>query len=414
LRIIDKQTLRHNHISLTKTHADNRQKHTPLFCANRAIMAMKINNLLTNFPRQFFIGYSFLYLTLMVAKLTADSMSTLSPTMASDRAIGMMRQLGVAPTPKHYSIFFSCMCGSPVALVKEIESLIERKASLSAEVLEKLYFDHLSETQVHAVQESASNAKKILAEMMATVATFTGVTQNASEGMEKQLEQLSDGELTEETLRQMAQAVIHGAKSIKSSSDVVQEKLEAAQKEVVALRENLTRATEESEKDFLTGCYNRKSFDKHIAEAIKDSIEKDAPLTLLMIDVDHFKNFNDQYGHQIGDEVLKIVAKSLTDSVKGMDMVARYGGEEFTVILPKTPIKGGLIVAEGIRNMIASKEVKRRSTGENYGRITVSLGVATYRPGQDTMQSLIKRADAALYRSKHSGRNRVTSENAPE
>lgn len=341
-------------------------------------------------------------------------MSAPSPTLASERAIGMMRQLNVPPTPKNYSIFFACMCGSPVELVKEIEVLVEKKADLTPEVLDKLYLDYLAESNVHAVQDMAASAKKILAEMVATVATFTGATQNASEGMSKQLEQLNEGELTEDKLRQMAQTVINSAKTIKGSSDAVQEKLVVAQQEVSSLRENLTRATEESERDFLTGCYNRKAFDKRLAAAIEDSASASAPLTLLMLDIDHFKKFNDSYGHQIGDEVLKIVVKSLTDSVKGMDIVARFGGEEFAVILPKTPMAGGLIVAEGIRTMIASKEVKRRSTGENYGRITVSIGVASLHHGKDSMDTLIARADAALYRSKNSGRNRVTSENAPE
>ena len=112
--------------------------------------------------------------------------------------------------------------------------------------------------------------------------------------------------------------------------------------------------------------------------------------------------------------MLKIVAKTLTDSVKGMDTVSRFGGEEFAVILPRTPIGGGMIVAETIRKTIASKELKRKSTGEHYGQVTISLGVASYRHHHDTPQTLIKRADDALYRSKKAGRNRVTQENLSE
>jgi len=108
--------------------------------------------------------------------------------------------------------------------------------------------------------------------------------------------------------------------------------------------------------------------------------------------------------------VLKIVAKNLTDSVKGKDTVARYGGEEFSVILPDTQINGAMIVADMIRKAIASKELKRRDTGENYGVITVSIGVGKFRPDSDDADKLIERADKALYRSKYSGRNRVTQE----
>jgi diguanylate cyclase len=109
---------------------------------------------------------------------------------------------------------------------------------------------------------------------------------------------------------------------------------------------------------------------------------------------------------------LKIVSRVLTDSVKGIDTVARYGGEEFAVILPRTPIGGGMIVAENIRKLIAGREFKNRVSGQYYGVITLSAGVAAFRTHgvDDSPTALVKRADAAMYRSKHAGRNRVTQE----
>lgn len=337
-------------------------------------------------------------------------MASPSPTTASERALALMRQLNVAPTPRNYHVFFACVSGVPVALSIEVEMMVNSKAPFTEEALERLYQTHLAGAESNIVEDTTTNVKKILAEMMETMASFTGATQEVSKKMAAELGDLNSGELTPEKLKRMASAVVDGAKSIKSSSDAIEKKLEVAQQEVVALKENLTKATEESEKDFLTGCYNRKAFDKRVKETISDANLNSGALALLMIDVDHFKSFNDNYGHQIGDEVLKIVAKALTDSVKGMDIVARYGGEEFAVILPRTPVGGGMIVAEGIRKMIASKELKRRSTGESYGAITVSIGVAAFRANVDTPEQLIKRADEALYRSKKSGRNRVTQE----
>ena len=119
--------------------------------------------------------------------------------------------------------------------------------------------------------------------------------------------------------------------------------------------------------------------------------------------------FNDTWGHQTGDQVLRLVAMTLKSNIKGKDIAARYGGEEFAAVLPSTDMNGALIVAENVRRAIQAKELLKRSTNEKLGRITASFGVATYRPG-DTPASLIERADRCLYAAKHSGRNRVFSE----
>jgi diguanylate cyclase len=132
-----------------------------------------------------------------------------------------------------------------------------------------------------------------------------------------------------------------------------------------------------------------------------------------MTDIDRFKAFNDTYGHLTGDQVLRLAAMCVRQNVKGQDIAARYGGEEFAVILPRTTLGQALTVADQIRRGVMSKELMKRSTNENLGRITVSIGVAAYRPG-DTGQTLIERADACLYAAKRTGRNKVMCETDPE
>jgi diguanylate cyclase len=132
-----------------------------------------------------------------------------------------------------------------------------------------------------------------------------------------------------------------------------------------------------------------------------------------MTDIDHFKTFNDNYGHLIGDQVLRLVAMSLRQNVKGQDITARYGGEEFAVVLPNTVLRSAITLGDQIRRVVMNKELMKRSTGENLGRVTISVGVASLRAG-DTPQSLIERADICLYAAKRSGRNRVISEADPE
>jgi diguanylate cyclase len=166
--------------------------------------------------------------------------------------------------------------------------------------------------------------------------------------------------------------------------------------------------TTEAEKDFLTGLFNRKALDTKLGANIETSLALRVPLCMLMIDIDHFKQFNDNFGHLVGDEVVKIVARTLKETVKGKDIVARYGGEEFCVLLPDTPLGGGMVVAENIRKNIAAKELKRKDTGANYGQISVSIGVALHR-ATDTIPTFLKRADTALYDAKKAGRNCVKS-----
>lgn len=326
-----------------------------------------------------------------------------------ERAMAMMNSLRVLPTPQNYSIFFACAAGQPSALIKEIDKAIAEKKPFTEEMLERLYTNHIGDAQARAMRDSAVDAKRILSEIMQNVTVFAGTTTAISQEVSQQLQGM-DEELSEEVVRLLANTLIEGAQTMKNSSDSMTERLAGAQREIAELRENLARAMVEAERDFLTGVYNRKAFDKRLNDAMITAKNEETQLTLLMLDIDHFKHFNDNFGHLIGDEVLKIVAKTLTDTLKGMDCVARFGGEEFAVILPKTPIGGGMVVAEAIRKSIASKELKRKTTGENFGVITVSIGVSLFRVDSDSPASFIARADEALYRSKNAGRNRVTQE----
>jgi diguanylate cyclase len=132
-------------------------------------------------------------------------------------------------------------------------------------------------------------------------------------------------------------------------------------------------------------------------------------LCLVMIDIDHFKRFNDTYGHPMGDQVLRLVARVIADNVKGRDTPARYGGEEFAVILPNTSLADAATVAEQLRRAVSKRRVTRRDTMQDLGSVTMSLGVSQFRPGEQ-LQHFIDRADAALYQAKRAGRDRVLSE----
>ncbi|MBA4373252.1 MAG: hypothetical protein C0402_10395 [Thermodesulfovibrio sp.] len=158
--------------------------------------------------------------------------------------------------------------------------------------------------------------------------------------------------------------------------------------------------------DGLTGLHNHRVFREKLHEEIERSRRYSRDISLLMLDIDHFKNFNDTYGHQAGDTVLRAVSALIQNNIRTTDFEARYGGEEFAVILPETSGSQARIVAERLRTSIAGY-VLDLGGGEQQ-RVTVSLGYATFPPDADTDEMLIKKADEMLYASKHHGRNRVT------
>lgn len=332
----------------------------------------------------------------------------------ADKAMELLRAFAVSPIPKHYAVFYAYAAGQPTELIKEIDLLSAKKQPFTDDVLNSLYNEHIGGPQSRAVQDVAANTRRLLSEMVHNIGAFTGTAHGVSQELADKIEHI-ENPMSEEAIRMMSKSIIDGALAMVTSSETVAKQLAGAQNEIAQLRENLAKATTESERDFLTGCFNRKAFERRLQQAVEEAEKDDGELTLLMLDIDHFKQFNDNFGHLIGDNVLKVVAHTLTDSVKGIDTVARYGGEEFAIILPRTPIGGGMIVAEAIRKLIASREFKNRTTGEQYGVVTLSIGVAAFRTrAQDNPTNLIRRADAALYRSKHAGRNRVTQENLSE
>src|SRR5690606_13720823 len=170
----------------------------------------------------------------------------------------------------------------------------------------------------------------------------------------------------------------------------------------LSLRERLRL---QSIRDPLTGLFNRRYLEESAAREIARCERRDCPLSLMMLDIDHFKAFNDVHGHAGGDALLARFGKLLAEHSRGEDIACRYGDEEFTLILPEAPAEAAMQRAGAIRSAVEAMRVQHM--GRELPQVTVSIGVATFPANGNTPEALMRAADEALYRAKHEGRNRV-------
>jgi diguanylate cyclase len=241
--------------------------------------------------------------------------------------------------------------------------------------------------------------------ILSEVAELTGQTEEYESFVSNSVNMLSEDASVQE-IKNVISKIIAKTKTLGKSRKTIRHKLEETTEALEVLKKDFERVKTEASVDFLTGVPNRRAFNDSLMLLAKEAASDGRDLSVLLIDIDHFKRFNDEYGHLLGDEVLKFVAKKIKEIVRGRDFLARFGGEEFAVILPQTHLAGAQVVAESIRSFFAKTPLKAVSTSRNLGIITVSIGVACYR-ANDPSEGFIKRSDQALYLAKNAGRNRV-------
>ena len=335
-------------------------------------------------------------------------------TMAfAEVALGQIKSLRQTAVPRNYEIWYVYATGYNPPLNKIINETLSRNGKLTEADLDQIYETYLS--QIKTTDRIDKVGARVIGEIddvMTLIADALGTSANYDASLSGATQKLSNAQ-SREQLKAIAETLLECTGEMRHSNKALQDRLSVSKAEISNLQQSLEAIRAESLTDPLTGLGNRKHFDRSIETAVQTSFANGEPLSLLMFDIDHFKSFNDSYGHLTGDQVLRLVAMSLKQTIKGQDTTARYGGEEFAVVLPNTALRQALTVADHIRRAIMAKELKKKSTGEILGRVTISVGVSMLKPGDDT-DSLIERADACLYAAKRSGRNRVICESDPE
>ena len=328
-------------------------------------------------------------------------------------ALGQIKALGQSAAPRNFEIWYHYATGYNQPLNQTINETLTQKGTLSDDDLDQIYDTYISDTRFgDRVDTVGTRVLDEIKQVMSTIDAASGSASTYSERLtaaSEKLAQAKDGD----ALRAVIEHLVQGANEMESSNRRLEARLAASRQEIEHLQDNLEAVRNESLTDQLTSLANRKYFDAALAQGISEAAAKSEPLSLLMADIDHFKTFNDRFGHLTGDQVLRLVALSVKQNVKNSDIAARYGGEEFVIALPHTPLDAALAIAEQIRSSVMTKELMKRSTGERLGRVTISIGVAVLRP-EDNAPLLIERADRCLYAAKRNGRNKVVCENDEE
>ena len=335
-------------------------------------------------------------------------------TMAfAEVALGQIRSLRQTAVPRNYEIWYIYATGYNAPLNKIINETLARNGNLTEADLEQIYETYLS--HIKATDRIDKVGARVIGEIddvMSLLIDALGMSANYDASLNGASEKLSAAK-TPDQVKGVVESLLRSTREMRETNKALEERLMLSKNEISNLQQSLEAIRAESLTDPLTGLGNRKYFDRMIETAVQDALATGEPLSLLMFDIDHFKSFNDSYGHLTGDQVLRLVGMSLKQTIKGQDITARYGGEEFAVVLPSTALRQALTVADHIRRAVMAKELKKKSTGEILGRVTISVGVSMLKPGDDP-DALIERADACLYAAKRNGRNRVICEVDPE
>ena len=335
-------------------------------------------------------------------------------TMAfAEVALGQIRSLRQSAVPRNYEVWYVYATGHNPSLNKIINETLARNGKLTEADLEQIYETYLS--QIKTTERIDKVGARVIGEIddvMTLITEALGMSAGYEDSLSSASQKLAVAQ-DRDQLKPIVESLLQSTHEMRDTNKALENRLSLSKTEISNLQQSLEAIRAESLTDPLTGLGNRKYFDRSIEMTVQNALANGEPLSLLMFDIDHFKSFNDSYGHLTGDQVLRLVGMSLKQTIKGQDITARYGGEEFAVVLPDTALRQALTVADHIRRAVMAKELKKKSTGEILGRVTISVGVSMLKPGDDT-DSLIERADACLYAAKRNGRNRVVCEVDPE
>lgn len=322
------------------------------------------------------------------------------------RVLALMGQHDAAFNPVSFTVWYEFAAGINVRLSNAIEAELKTQARLSNETIDQLYQTYVADADpavMHRISGEFQRMMTGMAESALRTGDQAGVFGGQLQGLS---EALNTSDATEMSLL-VTQALADTAQ-MRHSALALEQQLQTSRQALELLQVDLVRARDEAVLDPLTRVLNRKGFDQQLALMLAEPAAPGKVHGLIMLDIDHFKKVNDTHGHVMGDRVIQALGEVLRSCVTDKThSSARYGGEEFAILMPHSSLAAGTALAEAVRVKTRAMRIRDRRTQEVVLTVSLSAGVAAWQAGDDA-QALIERADAALYRSKQAGRDRVT------
>lgn len=316
-----------------------------------------------------------------------------------------MQRRNIATTPENYAIWYEFVAGSNVALIDEIKLLDANKTPFTSAVHSELYQKHIASERESVVNKLSQNVKEV-------INSFLLQSKYEGEGLGQYSKTLKDLSSEAETtqsigeLKVMVSQLIEHTRQREVATCAMQASLSSMSKEMQQLKDEVARLSGETSVDPLTRVPTRAIFDDDLETHVTMAQSEQAPLSLVLLEVDKFAEFRQKFGDVIGDKVLKFIATLFKKHLKGSDLIARYDAQCFVMLLPETAVEGAAAAAENLCLKIAKQTLSDSAEKVQLGTMTVSGGVTSL-SDSDTPETLIQRAKACLSSAQAKGGNRV-------
>jgi diguanylate cyclase len=312
---------------------------------------------------------------------------------------------GGAYVPTTYALWYEYLSGVNPKLVAAVDERLKDERPLTQPEIEHFYAKFIDTREagtLEAYQAGLSELMRRLGEIATSSGAGTADYARTLAQCQQDLSTASDSD----GVQRVINSLVTSTRAVRESTETLQKEVAATRDEMQQLRGQMGALQNLAQTDPLTRLRNRRGFEMAVSEYAQGREADLGGCAVLIADIDHFKRVNDNYGHLVGDQVIRALAQVLQNNVKGRDIAARWGGEEFIVLLPETPGEGAVMLAEQVRTAFGKTRIKSGGKKEVSDTVTISIGVAEVASGEPLEQA-VGRADSALYQAKNGGRNCV-------